>query len=218
MTLNRLLPVAALLAASFVATVPSAQAALLKSYDFDGDLTDTLGNGLAMTANPGGVLAGGRYLFAVEMRFQVNDSTAGFNKLIDFQDLASDIGLYIFGGRIDFFTAGPLGSDAIALDSDVTVGLARAAGSISVFLNGVLQFSAVDGGEAVSGSNILNFFEDDTFTGQSEAFVGSVDWIRIHDDATTFGTAPAAGVPEPLTLVLTGLGLAFTGFASRRRG
>ena len=106
----------------------------------------------------------------------------------------------------------------IPLDSDVTVGLARAAGSISVFLDGALQFSTADSGQAVSGANILNFFEDDTVTGQGEAFVGSVDWIRIHDDATTFGTAPSAGVPEPLTLLLTGLGLAFTGFASRRRG
>ena len=64
--------------------------------------------------------------------------------------------------------------------------------------------------QAVSTANILNFFEDDLDTGQSEAFNGSVDFIRIHNDSSTFST-----VPEPSTIVL--IGLSILGLQLRKR-
>lgn len=41
---------------------------------------------------------------------------------------------------------------------------------------------------------VRSFFEDDFDSRQGEAFVGSVDFIRIHEDTSTLGTAP---VPLP---------------------
>jgi hypothetical protein len=210
----------------------AANAVLLKSYDFDGDLTDTLGNGVDLIAS-GGSIASGRYSFVdnqglrltsalpsttdygIEIKLQMNDSLAGFNKLIDFQDLTSDLGLYEDDEGISFLMIGPL-EGRVFLSTDFTVGLGRSAGDIEVFLDGVLLFDAADGDEqAVPLDNILNFFEDDNLFGKGESFVGSVDFIRIHDDSSTFGTEPPT-IPEPTTILLLGLGLAGLGFARKR--
>ncbi len=74
-------------------------------------------------------------------------------------------------------------------------------------MNGVSVFSASDGGQVVSAGNIINFFEDDFRTGQGESFSGAADFIRIHDDASTFGTAPSpVPLPAGFGLLLGALG------------
>jgi len=133
---------------------------------------------------------------------------ASHTKLIDFQNLASDVGFYEWNTGLDFWTAGPTAAvGQIQTGVDFTVGLARSSGEIHVYLNGAHLWSAGDGGQAISAPNILNFFVDDGFGGES--FRGSADWIRIHDDASTFGTEPVytSEVPEPTSL-LTFAGLA----------
>lgn len=204
------------------------QGALLKSYDFNGTLSDTLGNGVDLT-DSGGSISGGRYSFTqnqglqltsalpsttdygIEIRLQGTDALSGYNKLIDFQDLAVDVGLYVLNEQIRFYTAGPTAAGTVALNTDFTVGLARSSGTIEVFLNGTSLYSFADGGQGVPGGNILNFFEDDFGTSQGEAFAGSVEFIRIHNDSSTFGVAPSfnpgPSIPEPATLSLFGLGL-----------
>ena len=188
-------------------------AALLNSYDFDSGFDDTLGAGVDLTAN-GGSVSGGTYNFTdnqglrltsalpsitdygIEFKFRIDGSTSGYNKLIDFQDLTSDFGLYVFDGSLDFFTVAG-GGGSITAGEDVVVGLERKAGLLKGFVDGTEVFSGTDPGlQAVPGSNILNFFEDDTATGKFESFAGSVDWIRIHDSAATFGTVPVV-IPLP---------------------
>jgi len=209
----------------------SANAALIKSYDFNGDLSDTLGNGVDLIAS-GGSVSGSRYNFlanqglklnsalqntsnyGIEMKLQMTDNLSGYNKLIDFQNLTSDYGLYIQSGAVNFYTSGPT-AGSVSLGADFTIGFAVGAGSMSVFLDNALLFN-VASSQAIPALNILNFFEDDFATGQNESFAGSVDFIRIHDDSSTFGAAPITGnVPEPGTLFLLASGL--FGISLRRR-
>jgi hypothetical protein len=236
------------LAAMTLFGASAANAALINSYDFTADLTDTLGAGNTLTAS-GGTVTGGRYDFglneglrltnalgdtfayAIEVGLSVIDSISGFNKLIDFQDLSaatkrSDSGLYVQGGGIRFFNSpGPDGS--VSLNTDFVAGLERLSdGTLNIYLDGVLirtttdsENSSVSGvNQAVSDTNVLNFFEDELFgAGQGEAFVGSADFIRIHDDASTFGQAPAVSavpLPAALPLLLLSLGTlgAFRGY------
>ena len=139
-----------------------AKADLIKSYDFTSGLSDTLGNGVDLTAS-GGTVSGGRYSFSanqglrlttalpsttdygIEIKVQMNDSLANFNKLIDFQDLTVDLGLYQIDGQLFFYTVGPaVGS--VSLNTDFTVGLARSGGSIELFIDGSLLSTTADGG------------------------------------------------------------------------
>ena len=213
---------------NFILTFSSlSHAALINSYDFNGGLTDTLSTGADLTAS-GGTISNGAYDFSanqglrltsalpsttdygIEFSLTVTDNVNGYNKLIDFSDLASDLGLYIQGGQITFYTAGLFGG-IISVNETFILGLERAAGSISLFLDGTLLSTISDpNNQAVSTANILNFFEDDLATGQSEAFNGSVDFIRIHNDSSTF-----SAVPEPSTIVL--IGLSILGLQLRKR-
>jgi len=214
-------------------TTGSANAALLKSYDFDSGLSDTLGAGVDLTAS-GGTVSGGRYTFGgnqglrltsalastsdygIEIKMKMDAGSSGFSKLVDFQDLASDLGLYVLNGTIDFYTVGPTGG-SVPVETEVTIGLERKAGVISVFLNGGLVITGADGGgQGVPAGNILNFFEDDYSTGQRESFAGSADFIRIHDDASTFGTVPSP-IPVPTSLPLLAGGLGLFGLIGARR-
>jgi hypothetical protein len=217
-------------AALFLAAV-SAQGAILKSYDFTTGLGDTLTNGNDLTAS-GGTVAGGLYAFganqglrlddalpdadtyAIEMRLRFDDCIAGWAKLLDYQDRASDDGLYLWGGQAIFF---PIGDKfgAVSAGEFFTLGLERVGGLLTAFWNGTQVFSMPDlDDNAVSGGNILNFFVDDLTWGQSESFAGAVDFIRIHDDRSTFGMSP---VPVPATLPLLMAGLGLVGMMGRRR-
>jgi hypothetical protein len=224
------LAITALLAA--IATGSSADGALLKSYDFNGNYSDTLGNGVDLIPL-GGSIAGGRYSFldnqglkltsalpsttdyAIEFRFRVEESNVtNYNKLIDFQELGaeSDPGLYQYTGGLYFYSGGPTGGTVLP-NTDYTVGLARSGGTLSVYLDGALVgVPYVDfANQAVSLTNVLDFFKDDN--NNSESFPGSVDFIRIHNDSSTFGLAPAfepaasSGLPEPSSLALLSLGV-----------
>ena len=93
----------------------SLPATVIKSYDFEGDLTDTLGNGLDLVAS-GGVIVNGRYTFeanqglrlnsalpntsgdyTIEIKFQMVSSSPIWKKVIDYQNLQSQGGLYVRG-------------------------------------------------------------------------------------------------------------------------
>jgi hypothetical protein len=210
-----------------------ANAGLLKSYDFNGSYSDTLGNGVDLVAS-GGSIVGGIYNFtdnqglklasaltntsnyAVEMRLSVNDNLSGWSKLIDFQELSTDNGFYLLGNNFNFYVSGsnPLGGPVIS-NEFFDLAFVRSAGIITTYFNGVALTTFNDSSnQAVSSNNVLNFFEDDNATGQNESFIGAVDYIRIHDDASTFGNQPTASVPEPSTLAIFALGI--IGLASRK--
>lgn len=153
--------------------------------------------------------------YTIEFRVRIEDSVSGWNKFVDFKNRTSDSGLYTLNGEVRFFPVAN-GGGSLTTGVDYTIGLERsAAGVVRVFLDYRELFSFNDTSSlAVPTSNILHFFIDDqTVTG--EAFAGSVDLIRIHDDASTFGQSPAA-VPEPISAAVWGTGLV-AGVIARRR-
>jgi hypothetical protein len=236
------------LGSALLLSVSAANAALIKSYDFNGDLTDTLLNGedlVKLEDDSGGTgsVANGRYTFladqglkltsaftdnadyGIEIGF-ISSQTTEDHKIIDFQELQSGFGLYIDDGAVNFYDiSGGLG--IISPDSDpFTIGLSRSGGAISLFLDNMplqrspprLPYNPADPlGKAVPGNNILHFFVPDTTTFPDLTIAGSVDFIRIHDDSSTFGTQPISAVPAPATLWLFSTALiGLIGFGKRK--
>ena len=139
---QRSYPRGLLLGLLFLIFAAPASAALIKSYDFNGNFADTLGNGSDLVPF-GGTISGGRYIFgfnqglgldsalpstsnyAIEFKFEMTDDPTFWNKLIDFEDQTSDIGLYVGGDRLRFFNDTAGGPDPIPLNTDVVVTLTR---------------------------------------------------------------------------------------------
>jgi hypothetical protein len=222
---------AVLTCAVAVAAAAPASAALVSSYDFNGDLTDTLGNGADLVSFGGSLATAGLYTFgnnqglrlnsafadpatyAIEIRMQMTANTSFWKKIVDYQNLLSDTGVYIRSSSLTFFNTTLPGPAGIPVLTDAVLALTRdgTSGLVQGFVDGALQWSFNDTTNvAVSVPNILHFFIDDNFN--SESFPGTVDYIRIFDSAST----EIGSVPEPGTLAVLGLGLAAVGFARRR--
>ncbi|MEX2453179.1 MAG: LamG-like jellyroll fold domain-containing protein, partial [Rhodospirillaceae bacterium] len=203
----------------FLAGAAPASATLVKSYDFNGDLTDTLGNGADLVSFGGSLATSGLYTFsgnqglrldaalvdtstyAIEMKVQMTSNGSFWKKLIDYQNLTSDMGLYIRSSSLHFYNASATGAVGIPVLTDAVITLTRddATDLVSGYVDGALQWSFVDSGNlAVSASNVLHFFIDDNFG--PENFPGSVDYIRIYDtsDTTVAVLARSRGQLQPV--------------------
>ena len=177
-------------------------ATLVHVYELEGDFLDSLG-GPALVPN-GGTLGVNRYTFganqglsltnglvdtsdySIVVVFEFDSLSPTWKKVIDFQQLSEDFGVYIEDDALSFFTlfSSPGGPDMVTANTDSQIVLTRdsATQTVSGYLNGVLQWTSADPtGQAVSISNVLNFFEDDF--DDLEAQSGSVDSIAIHDGA-----------------------------------
>lgn len=206
----------------------NAQAALVKSYDFNGNLSDSLGNGDDLTQNNGGAVANGFFNvglntglrltnafvdnsdYAIEMRMKITDNLSSWKKIIDFREFQTDNGFYVYFDDFDFYVSGGQIFQAnLSLNEFFTFSFERANNTVSLFLNNSLLGSFSDASnEAIPPQNILNFFQDDPLTSQREAFEGQVDYIRIHENRDSFGQDPT-NVPEPATIGLFAFMLIF---------
>lgn len=219
-----------------------AQGALLHQYDFSGTLSDNFG-GPSLTSN-GGVLGAGSYSFDYAQGLSLLNPGIGsvytidmtitldavcvpkFCKLLDFQNLAADAGLYTTPGANQLqlwpFETGP---DAVGTGAANITIQRNAAGTVTVFLNGVQQFTSDDSANQNFVFNALNniiwFLHDEGQQGvPGEHARGSVDWIRIYDTAETpapYVEGQGANVPEPSALGLGLAGLAAIGLLRRTR-
>jgi peptide deformylase len=158
-------------------------------YVFNANQGLRLGGGLADTTN-----------YSVAMGVSLNSLANYFNKLIDFQGLSIDQGLYVGGSRLQLYPGGP-GADVVSANVDFQVVLTRdgASGVTSVYLNGVLQqaYTGPAATVAIPGNNVLTFFEDDFGSGQLEAVGGSANYIAIYDHPLS--TSEIANLGDPKT-------------------
>ena len=143
--------------------------------------------------------------YSISLTFSLTDviSGNGYKKLIDFKNLTSDNGLYLLNGVLDFYPTPLVATTVIAANQSVTVNLTRNSAThlLTGSVNGVQQFSFADTDNNAVFSTTngqINFFQDDTVTGQREASGGTVTNITLN--------APA--VPEASTTVSLGLLLA----------
>ena len=220
--MNKLIFAAA--AAGALLLAGSASAGVLADFQLNGTLANSGPDGATLTMN-GGVLGatgiefgfnqgptitglGELDSYSLETRFSMAE-VDGYRRIADFSDRASDDGLYVLDGDIDFYNQafGPAG--VIGANQLVTVKMTRAAsGLVTGYINGVSQFSFVDTlGEAIIHDHVNLFLDDLSFA--NEATRGFVDYATI----STFD----GGVPEPATWALMILGFGSAGAMLRRR-
>jgi hypothetical protein len=187
-----------------------ANAGLIKSYDFNGDLTDTLGNGVDLLGL-GGSISGGQYHFeaaqglimnsalasttsyAFEVGFSASSWRASWNSLVNFSDNGTnDRALYYNGTNgvgVYPYDSSTFASGTLFQNTPYVLGFVNINGLYTITINGtsVTSFDT-DGYTTPSALNTLRFFKDNG----GENFAGSVDFIRIHDDASSFWTGSSS--------------------------
>ncbi len=184
------------------------------SYALNGTLNDSVG-GLPLEGN-GGFFEGGRYhfdanqglilrngltntdIYSVEVALRVDTVNSSFAKLLDFLNLGSDVGIYLFGEEFIFYNFGFESPRNIALGEDfVFVVTQNSIGETRGYVDGELQFTIGGGNNASSPDNVLHFMIDDQVTTQIESATGSIDYIRIYDGALSDAEVAALIPPRP---------------------
>ena len=194
------------LVAAGLATLPvsSGSATLIHVYDLNGSLADGLGGpallsdggALGLTSysfapNQGLRLAGGLPnpgVYTIELTCQISN-TAGYRKLIDYQNLTADDGLYNLNGTLNFYPIANTTIVRILPDQMACITLTRdASGVLTGYVDAFQTWSVADPsnlGVVGPAADVLRFFEDDFVTSQVEASAGVVDRIRIWDGPLT---------------------------------
>ena len=166
-------------------------------YELNGTTTDALGGPTIIQA--GGVLTPFDYQFgpnqglnlsgaitadeySIEFVFSFN-VLGGYQKILDFHNLADDFGLYSTGTNLHFFNAA-FAADVLTANVPTHLAVTRDAATdvVNVYLNGARVMNFVDTGNIAvftGPAQIIRFFQDDS--GGSEAGSGFVDRIRIYD-------------------------------------
>ena len=210
-------------AAAVLLFAGSASANVVADFQLNGSLANGAGGGATLTNNgavqtPTGLAFGFNEgptisglgtlsAYTLETRFSF-DAVNGYRRIADWSGRASDDGLYVLNGDIDFYNQafGPAGQ--ITAGDLFTVTLTRDASSlVNGYINGILQFSFNDVlGEAIINDSI-NLFIDDLIV-PNEASRGFVDYVTISNDGA---------VPEPAAWALMLVGFGTMGAMLRRR-
>jgi len=164
-------------------------------------------------------------VYSIQMTVFLNDLTGGgtnFVKLLDFGDLGDDFGLYAVNSNgnptITFFdSAGqPFGVSGAFPEQDwVQVVITRDSNNtITVYLDGIQQFTHAAAAADTDVAGPLVFLDDDSATGGSEISSGAIACLRLYPtalDPTTVATLDCARV---MRVGINGQACAFTTIGS----
>jgi hypothetical protein len=150
----------------------------------DGYLAWPKGTGLRLDTAKKALGTGGNYTIAMLVKLTV---TAGYGKLIDYDNLLSDNGLYNNDGRLVPYDLEGLGDPPAPIEAGkwVNIVLTRTGGVAKGYVNGVRYFSLGDpeGMLALGSDEVLHFFMDDG--NPDEETGGRVARLRIWRDPLT---------------------------------
>jgi hypothetical protein len=190
----------------------------VRDYQLNGSLADALG-GPSLVALGGSTTATGYRFgpnqglnlstalanpghYSIELVFRWDALSGGWQKIIDFHNLATNVGLYTASNGLHFlngaFTANlfePNVARRLVITRDDATDTVRA------YVDGVEAWSFTDAaGDAVfDGPNqIIRFFQDDTVTNQTEAQAGFVDLIRFYNSVLT--AEQVVDLPDPIVV------------------
>ena len=215
--------------ASFAAGTASAQAqTLIHAYAFNGNLNDSIGS-TPLTYSNSPSLAGsgpgsltttsGYYTFglgqglgflgtsslstdySIAMRFSFT-TTDGYQRMIDFSNLTSDIGMYTLGTAFRFYPV--VSGGTITANTSVDFILTRSSTNSTVIgyagTTEVFRFTDTSNyavASLVSGQASFGFFRDDG----GENASGRIDTLLIYNGALSAGVIGSGAIGEALTAV-----------------
>ncbi len=181
------------------------QSSVTHIYDLNGSLTDTMGGPALVAA--GGTLNATGYSFgpnqglslsngfldpadySIELLFNFTTLSAPESqKIVDFRNRIGDTGFYTFNASLTFCCPSNVGANNLSSGVDAHVVITRDGGThqSEAYLNGVLQFSILEGsGRGIVLGNLVHFFIDDEDHLPLEAGPGAVDYIRLYHGPLT---------------------------------
>ena len=151
-----------------------------------------MGSGYKFGANQGLTLSSALpnpAQYSLEILFRWDATPGGWHKIIDFHNLASNVGLYTANSGLHFLN-GPFTANLFTPNTLARLVLTRddSTDTVRGYINGVEVWNFIDAAsDAVfDGPNqIIRFFQDDNTTAQSEAQAGFVEMIRIYNSVLT---------------------------------
>jgi hypothetical protein len=151
-------------------------AGILHRYEFGANQGLNLASALANPAH-----------YSIEIVFTWHALSGGWQKIIDFHNLTSNVGLYTATNGLHFWN-GPFKPHLFEPSTFYRLMLTRddVTDLVTAYIDGAQVWSFTDtAGDAVfdGPDQIIRFFQDDNVTGRLEAQSGTVDLIRLYDAA-----------------------------------
>lgn len=140
----------------------------------------------------GNFLAAGSY--TIEMYVEL-DAVTGYNKLVDYMNLAEDNGLYENNGACTFRGPGTVSGDLFTNGTYNFVTITRdgITKNVKMFVNGQYVDGFTDNGEFTvamyDANKTLRFIQDDNYSNGNECGVGNIALLKIYNYALDPNTA-----------------------------